>query len=108
MARNRANIEPGQTAYVGNLRFGPGQLLPEGTVEYQVKGFYALDPDEGGPRGVKGIPYSITVPVGTSRNDVQEAVALLASLTIADAYANYYETDENLGMDIFDVLNEGE
>lgn len=104
MARSRANIEPGQTAYVGNLRFGPGQLLPEGTVEYQVKGWYELDPDEGGPPGAKGIPYSFPVEVGTSRADIQEAVALIASLTIADAYANYFKTDEELGMDIFDLI----
>lgn len=102
--RYRANIEQGQSAYVGNLRFGPGQLLPVGTVEYQIKGFYELEPGEGQPAGVRGIPYSITVPVGTSRADIAEAILTLALLTIEDAYADYMNTDEQLGLDIFDNL----
>lgn len=113
MARNRANIEQGQRAWVGDLEFGPGQLLPPGTVEYQVTGWTALDPSEyfrsvnpaTGKSGiVKGVPYSITVPVGTSKADVQEAAELVAELTLADAYANAWATDQQLGMDIFDLL----
>src|ERR1035438_4701583 len=104
MSRNRANIEQGQVAYVGDLRFGPGQLLPPGTVEYQVKGFAGLDAGEAAAAGVKGIPYSITVPVGTPKSVILDAVDAVVQLTLNDAYADYQHTDEQLGLDIFDEL----
>lgn len=103
--RNRANITPDQSAYVGDLRFGPGQLLPVGTVEYQVNGWYDLEPGQGQPRGVKGIPYSITVPVGTSKNDIEEAVNAFAELALADPDFNFGQTDADLGLDLFDDIN---
>ena len=84
MARNRANIEPGQTAYVGNLRFGPGQLLPPGTVEYQVKGWRELDPSEQWQGGPTGVAYSFTVPVGTTRADVQEMADVVVEFAVEE------------------------
>lgn len=76
--RNRANIEPGQTAFVGDLRFGPGQLLPAGTAEYQVTGFYLFDAESEEKFGVSGFPYSFTVAVGTSKKDIQDLLEGIA------------------------------
>lgn len=102
MARNRANITPDQVAIVGDLRFGPGQLLPVGTIEYQINGWIELEPGQGQPRGVKGIPYSITVPVGTGKADIEEAVSAFEELALADPDFNFGETDPELGLDLFD------
>jgi hypothetical protein len=102
MARYRANIDDSQVAYVGDLRFSSRQLLPEGTVEYQVNGWIELEPGEGQPDNVRGIPYSITVPVGTSRAEIEEAVFAFKELALADPDYNFGETDANLGLDLFD------
>ena len=90
MARNRANISEGQSAWVGDLRFGPNQLLPEGTVEYQVKGWFYLDEEERWDREVKGIGYSFTVPVGTSRKDIQELAETLIGQAWFDEQSKIY------------------
>lgn len=104
--RYRANITPDQSAYIGNLRFGPGQLLPVGSVEYQVYGWHDLDPGEGQPDGVKGLVYSITVPVGTSRAEIEEAVFAFAELALADPEWEWQMYDDNNGLGFFDNLNE--
>jgi hypothetical protein len=102
MARNRANINSDQTAYVGDLRFGPGQLLPVGTVEYQVYGYETLEPGQGQPRGVKGLVYSITVPVGTSKADIEEAISAFVELALADPEYQWDQYDDTNGLDLFD------
>lgn len=106
MARNRANTEPDQAAYVGDLRFGPGQLLPAGTVEYQVHGWIDLEPGEGQPRGVKGMRYSVTVPAGTSKAGIEEMVETFKALALADPEHEYDQYDDNLGLDLFDDIND--
>jgi hypothetical protein len=105
VARNRANITPDQSAYVGDLRFGPGQLLPVGTVEYQVYGWHDLDPGEGQPKGVTGLVYSITVPVGTSKADIEEAIFAFAELALADPEWEWAMYDDNNGLDMFENPN---
>lgn len=92
MARNRANIDEGQSAYVGNIRFGPRQLLPQGTTQYEVKGWYQLDSDETWRGGPKGIAYSFTVEVGTSRADVEEMTLTAIEIAKAEESAYYYPT----------------
>lgn len=100
--RYRANIEPDQAAYVGDLRFFPGQLLPIGTLEYQVNGWIEFDPGEGQPLGVKGLRYSITVPVGSSKSGIEEAVEAFKELALADPEHEYAQYDEQLGLDLFE------
>lgn len=103
MARNRANVTSDQSAYVGDLKFLPGQLLPAGTVEYQVYGWYDLEPGEGQPRGVKGLVYSLTVPVGTSRSDIEEAVFAFKENALDDPDWQWQMYDDTTGLGFFDT-----
>lgn len=99
MARFRAKIPDGTIALVGDLRFYPGQLLPEGVTEYQVLGTLELSPEEQYD-DTEEIAYSVRVPVELNyagvREAIQETIDAIIENQLSFASTGFLSTDGSL------------